>query len=92
MPAEYSRVDICVFPSYWDNFPNVCLEAMAGARAVVGSSAGGMAEMLADGAGLLVEPRSPDQLADAVIRFLRSPELRRSCGEKARKVVLERYS
>src|SRR5262249_55785352 len=34
--AAYGETDICVFPSIWENFPNVCLEAMAAARGVVG--------------------------------------------------------
>jgi len=92
MPREYSGVDICVFPSIWENFPNVCLESMAAGRGIVASSAGGMAEMLEEGGGILVPPRSPRQLADAVIEFIRCPELRSTAGGQARREVLERYS
>ena len=37
------------FPSRWENFPNVCLEAMSAGSLVVGSNAGGMAEVIEDG-------------------------------------------
>ncbi len=92
MYLEYAAVDVCAFPSIWENFPNVCLEAMASARAVVGSEAGGMSEMLDEGCGMLIPPRSPKRLAEAIIEFLRSPELRFSAGLKARRRVLEQYS
>jgi glycogen synthase len=92
MHNEYALVDVCAFPSIWENFPNVCLEAMASARAVVGSDAGGMSEMLSEGCGILIPPRSPKGLAEAIVEFLRSPELRFSVGMKARCSVVERYS
>jgi len=92
MPEEYAQIDICIFPSIWENFPNVCLEAMAAGRAVVGSTAGGMAEMLRDGAGILIPPHSPQRIAEAALQFLKSPELRIAAGEKARQTVLDRYS
>jgi glycosyltransferase involved in cell wall biosynthesis len=40
-----------VLPSLWDNFPNVCVEAMALGQLVLASSAGGQAEMLAPSNG-----------------------------------------
>lgn len=93
MSEAYASLDICAFPSVWENFPNVCLEAMAAARAVVGSSAGGMAEMLDGGqAGRLVPPGDPKALAAAIIALLRAPDERRRLGEAARRRVLECYS
>jgi glycosyltransferase involved in cell wall biosynthesis len=92
MPRQYSLLDLCVFPSIWENFPNVCLEAMSAGKPVVASRAGGMAEMLEFGGGLLVPPRSPKELAAAVIKMVRSPELRAAAGEQGRRQVLERYS
>jgi len=68
IPAHLAQTDICVFPSRWENFPNVCLEAMAAARGIVGSKAGGMTEMLFHGkAGHLIDPDSPETIAAAEI-------------------------
>jgi len=93
MPAEYARVDFCVFPSIWENFPNVCLEAMSAGRAVIASWNGGMAEMLDSGRyGLLIPPSSPDQLAHAVTQLLEQPELCARLGRSGRERILECYS
>lgn len=89
----YATSDICVLPSIWENFPNVCLEAMAAGRGVVGSSAGGMAEMIEDGrTGLLVPPRDPRAIANAIISMLRDPVRREEMGRAARAHVLKTYS
>lgn len=93
IPQVLARTDICVFPSIWENFPNVCLEAMSAARGIVGSSAGGMNEILDFGrAGLLVEPRRPELLADAIIELLDHPQRRIELGRAARARVLSEYS
>lgn len=93
MPQQYARVAVCVFPSIWENFPNVCLEAMSAGRAIAASWNGGMAEMLDAGqCGLLFPPRSPQRLAASVCQLLEQPELRIKFGERARARVLERYS
>ena len=91
--ALYAATDICVYPSVWENFPNVCLEAMAAARGVVASSAGGMAEMIEHGrTGLLVPPRSPVATAEAIIALLRDPVRRTVMGKAARERVASAYS
>ncbi len=84
LPHELSSADVCVFPSLWENFPYVCLEAMTAARAIVGSNAGGMAEMLDDGAGLLVEPGSPRRWAEAICALLLDGSRRHALGTRAR--------
>jgi glycosyltransferase involved in cell wall biosynthesis len=89
----YAESDICVLPSIWENFPNVCLEAMSAARGVVGSSAGGMAEMIDDGrTGLLMPPRNPRAIADAILRLLREPDRRMEMGRAARQHVRTAYA
>lgn len=92
MPAEYNKVGVCVFPSIWENFPYVCLEAMSAGRAIVASNAGGMSEMLDANCGLLIPPNDPGAIADSVIRLIRSDALRMQMGRTSRSRVLERYS
>ncbi len=41
--------------------------------------------------GLVVEPKNYKQLADAIIRLLDNPELRKKFGEEARKRVEENF-
>jgi len=93
IPHWLAAARVTVFPSVWENFPYVCLEAMAAARAVVGSTAGGMRDMISpENSGLLAEPGNPRQLAEQVIRCLKDVRFCRDLGNAAREVVLERYS
>ncbi len=92
VPVVLAQTDVCVFPSLWENFPNVCLEAMSAARAVVGGGAGGMVEMLDRGrVGRLVKPRRPRKLATAILELLADPALRADLGSRARRRVLDCY-
>ncbi|MEM9922919.1 MAG: glycosyltransferase family 4 protein [Cyanobacteria bacterium P01_D01_bin.50] len=93
IPSFLAKTDICVFPSRWENFPNVCLEAMAAGRGVVGSSAGGMAQMLDGGrVGRLIPPKNSKKIAEAVIELLKNPQLRMQLGQAARDRVLSEYN
>ena len=86
------EAEVCVFPSLWENFPGVCLEAMASARGIVGSASGGMAGMLRDNSGLLVPPHSPARIAQAVLRLLEYPLEREQMGARARARVQALYN
>jgi glycogen(starch) synthase len=93
VPTILATTDICIFPSHWENFPYVCLEAMAAGRGIVGSSAGGMAEMLKYGeAGKLVLPNHPSQIANAIITLFNQPPLRMELGRRARQCLLSEYN
>jgi len=93
MAEAYDTLDICVFPSLWENFPNVCLEAMSAGRAVVASRAGGMFEMLDRGrVGRLITPGDSASLAREIIFLLKTPAERIRLGEAARKRVLDTYN
>ena len=98
-PVPYAQVQdfmrqasICVFPSLWECFGYVCLEAMAAGAAVVGSLRGGMAEIIEDGAsGFLADPEAPLSFAEKIIMALSEPKLRESMGQAAQQRVFERY-
>lgn len=93
IPQQLAKADICLFPSLWENFPNVCLEAMAAGRAIIGSKNGGMRDMLeAPPCGLLIDPERPATIVEALSTFLDNPGMRETFGERARQVVLERYN
>ncbi len=93
IPEVLAKTDICVFPSRWENFPNVCLEAMAAGRGIVASNAGGMADMLAaSGAGCLIPPKNPSAIASAICKLIEKPSLRMQLGEAARARVLTEYN
>lgn len=84
---------ICVFPSHWESFGIVILEAMAAARPVVVTKGSGMAELVNDGeTGLLVEPRDAAKISSAIGRLWESERLRQLLGSAARARVLSEFS
>jgi starch synthase (maltosyl-transferring) len=88
VPALMARFDLFVLPSLWEGLPNVVLEAMAARRAVVATNVDGTPEAVLEGeTALLVPPRDPGALADAMTRLLRDREMRRRFGEAGRRRV-----
>lgn len=88
-----AQTDVCVFPSVWENFPNVCLEAMSAGRAIVGGNQGGMKDMLEEpAAGILVDPLNAKEISDGINALLENSELRTKLGKTAREVILKRYN
>lgn len=76
----YLASDLVVVPSHYDGFPNVLIEAMALARPLLASTAGGMRDVLTDGAdAFLFAPGDPHACRDAIRRAARASgdELRR---------------
>jgi glycosyltransferase involved in cell wall biosynthesis len=67
----YAQANVFAMPSLTEALGLTFLEAMAAGLPVIGSSAGGIPEIICDGKnGLLVPPSSPARLADALIRIL----------------------
>jgi glycosyltransferase involved in cell wall biosynthesis len=85
-------VDVLALPSWTEGLPLVVLEAMAHARPVVATPVGGTPEVVVDGAtGLLVPPRDPERLAEALRRLVDDRELRGRLGDAGRRRVVERF-
>lgn len=62
----YSRCDAWLFGSRLEGFGLPILEAMACRTPVIGTPAGAAPELLADGAGILVQPEDPEDMAKAI--------------------------
>lgn len=68
-PGVMRHLDVLVAPSHQEPFGTVLSEAMAVGTPVVATRVGGLAEVVEDGvSGVLVEPRDPVALADAIAR------------------------
>jgi len=83
---HYAAADVFAFTSLTETFGNVVLEAMASGLPVVALRAGGVGDTVRPGeTGTLVEPDAPpSEFADAVIRLIDNPLLRRRTSEAAR--------
>ena len=92
VPAVTAALDVAVLPSYREALGLVILEAMALARPVVASDVGGIPEMVEDGVtGLLVPPRDPGALADAIVRLLTDHPLADTLARNGHRLVRERF-
>ena len=88
--AVYRRASLLVMSSRFEGFGMVILEAMQRGVAVVSVDAPhGPRYLLGGGGGILTE-RSPQALADAIIRLLTDPDLTQRIGHDATKAA-ERY-
>ena len=74
--------DVFVMSSQEEGLGTAVLEAMALGIPVASTAAGGLPEMLGNGAGLVVPPREPGALAEAVARLLDSAQLRADLVER----------
>ncbi|MDQ3891212.1 MAG: glycosyltransferase, partial [Actinomycetota bacterium] len=82
VPAVLAHADVLALPSAYEELGSVLLEAMWAGVPVVAARTGGVPDAVADGAtGLLVPPRDPRALADALARVLAD---RRLAGALAR--------
>jgi len=75
-----------------ETFSNAALEALAMGCPVVSSRIGGMAEMLADGGGIIYEAGNLEQLVTALDELVRSPQRRQALAAQSRESVLQRFS
>ncbi len=71
MPLYYSAADVVCLPSHREGWPDAIMESFACGCPVVATTVGGVPDMMAlSGAGLLVPPASPDELALALKQAL----------------------
>lgn len=90
----YALCDVVVFPSLYEGTPNAVLEAMACARPVLATRAGGHPDLLEHGvSGALLDLADLDRLPEAIEEMLDLDEKERSrMGAAARARVLERHA
>lgn len=88
-----AAADISTMPSHYEAFGLVALEAMAMAKPVVATKAGGVPEFVVEGEmGLLVPPGDAQALAQALIHLLDNPEKAKRMGSLGRQQVERYYS
>jgi L-malate glycosyltransferase len=83
--------DVFVMSSREEGLGTSVLDAMGLGIPVASTSAGGLPEMLQDGAGLLVTPGRPDELAAAVARLIEDSALAQATAARAAATV-ERFT
>lgn len=91
LPRYYKTADIVCCPAIgWESFGIVLIEAMATNTPVVASNIDGYNSVLTHGVeGLLVPPKNPEKLAQALISLMTDESLRQQMGAKGRLKALE---
>lgn len=89
--SAYRSGDIIVLSSISEAFPYSVVEAMMVSKPVIATDVGGIKEALG-GSGIVVNPRHPESLSQAIIKLIENPELRTSMGEEARERALNYFT
>ncbi len=96
--AHYAACDVAAFPSLYEPFGIVALEAMSMGKPVVVGAAGisGMRESVVPNGhnqcGFHVNPEDPADIAWGLINAVQDPQRKEWLGKNGRKIVLERFS
>jgi len=88
-----AAMDIFALSSIDEGLPLAVLEAMSVGLPIVATDVGGIPEAVEHGLnGFLIPPRSPQQMAIALLKLIHDPELREKLSIQARKRAVERFS
>ena len=94
MPGIFAQAQVVCLPSYYrEGVPKVLIEAASAQRAIVTTDMPGCRDIVRDGVnGLLVPPKNPGALADALKELVASPDLCRKMGKCGREIVIDEFS
>lgn len=90
IPALLTACDLTILSSDWEGLPIAALESLAAGRPLAASDVDGIREACAPGA-LLVPPREPEALAEAIDALLHDPARRQCLGETGRAHIETHY-
>lgn len=91
---RYTEADVVCFPSWWENMPMVCIEAMLCGGIVIGSNSGGMSEIIEDGKnGFLINPHNSAHICSKIDCVLNMPNNKlMSISKHAQETVQQKFS
>lgn len=80
------NADVFVFPSFYEGFGFPVLEAQVAGIPVVASDISSLPEVLNNSA-LLINPNKPEEIAEAIYRIIKNPELKKELIKKGQENV-----
>jgi len=92
MPLVYNGCDVFVLPSKAEGFGLVYAEAMACGLPVIGTSVGGVPEIITNGEdGFLVSPENPTELAKVMESLLKSKKKRQGMAQRGIEKIKQKF-
>ncbi|HOF15229.1 MAG TPA: glycosyltransferase family 4 protein, partial [Spirochaetota bacterium] len=90
----YAQTQIALCPSLYEGFGFPAAEAMACELPVIASTGGALPEVVGQHmkTGILVPPRDPYALAEAIDFLIENPDIRNRIGKAARQRVLKTFT
>jgi polysaccharide biosynthesis protein PelF len=93
IPDIMNALDLFACVSASEDFNRVMVEAMCLGKPTIISDVNGAPVVIRDGeTGLLVPPRDPERLAEAILRLALEPELRQRLGDAGCRFVENTFS
>jgi glycosyltransferase involved in cell wall biosynthesis len=93
VPRLLASLDLFVLTSNAEGLGTSIMDAMASRLPVVATWVGGIPEVVVDReTGLLIPPRRPEDLAEAILKLYSDRALARRLGERGFEVVREKFS
>lgn len=94
MPKILSQASVVCLPSYYgEGVPKVLIEAMACARPIVTTDMPGCRDLVQSGKnGMLVRPKDPVGLTNALMRLMLDRSLCQQMGLEGRRIAEKEYS
>ena len=86
-----SAADVLVLPSYQEGLPTVLVEAGSLGLPIIASNVDGTPELLADDRGILIPPRDPDAIVEAIRGVIADPGAAADRAERLRSHVEHAY-
>ena len=92
-PACIAAADMVIHPSLADSFSQLLIEAQAVGGLLIASDIAAAREQILDGkTGLVIPPRDPKAIVEAVRFLIRNPELAKSMRQSGPPHVRERFT
>lgn len=91
--ACITAMDLIVHPSLTEAFCQAVIETMAAGTALIATDVAAASEVVFHGEnGILVPPRDPQAIVDAVLQLYLNPELRKQIAKEGQRSVRERFT
>ncbi len=92
VPTLLQAADLVIHPTHADALPTALIHGLAAGVPVLATDVGGVPDIVTPDVGVLVPPREPEQLAEALERLARDPLMRARMGRAGRRRFESQFS